>query len=207
MWSVARIVVTILYSRAMSASTAAVQNLACEVHHRALCAGHRSELNCIGMSTHPRFPRGLIVILVPAVLAVVAGCEQRGPFVYVLESPQSVVLTASASASSVKQGETVVLHVERRTSGQWKRVARGDLAPGQCWVYRPPVEIEPEVAHSIQWEVVPEGAVAFHTEYQLDQTRAATMIAKGRVKLTPISTVKCEDDRSVAGPSIEIDVS
>ena len=151
--------------------------------------------------------RTVTVLLIPALLAVVAGCEQRGPFVYVLESPQSVTLTASASAAKVQQGETVVLRVERRTSGKWKQIARKELRPGQCWVYRPPVEIEPEVAHSIQWQVDPEGAVEFHTEYQLDQTRAATMSAKGKIKLTPVSTVKCEDDRSVAGAAIEIEVS
>ncbi len=147
------------------------------------------------------------MLLIPATLAVVGGCEQRGPFVYVLESPQSVVLTASASPSKVQQGETVVLHVERRTSGQWQQIPRGELTPGQCWVYRPPVEIEPEVAHSVQWEVVPQGAVEFHTEYQLNQTRAATMTTKGKVTLTPISTLTCEGDRSVAGASIEIEVS
>lgn len=141
------------------------------------------------------------------IAAVLAGCEQRAPLVYVLESPQSVVLTASASAANVQQGETVVLHVERRTSGKWKPVARDKLTPGQCWVYRPPVEVEPEVAHSVQWEVIPEGAAEFHTEYQLDQTRVATMIAKGKVKLTPLSPVKCEADRIVAGNSIEIEVS
>lgn len=74
-------------------------------------------------------------------------------------------------------------------------------------MYRPPVEVEPEVARSVQWQVEPEGAVQFHTEYQLDQTRVATLAAKGKIKLTPISTVECEPDRSVAGPAIEIEVS
>lgn len=147
------------------------------------------------------------MLLMPALLAALAGCEQRGPFVYVLESPQSVVLNASASASKVQQGETVVLHVERKTSGQWKQVSRNELKPGQCWVYRPPQQVESEVAHNVQWEVVPENAMEFHAEYQLDQTRVATMRARGKVTLTPISAVKCEDGRSVAGPSIEIEVS
>ena len=151
--------------------------------------------------------RSLAALLVPAVLAIVAGCEQRAPAVYVLESPQSVELTASASASTVQQGETVVLRVERRTSGKWKQVPRDQLTPGQCWVYRPPIEVEPEVAHSVQWEVVPEGAVRFPAEQQMDQTRVATMHAKGKITLTPISTVKCEEGRTVAGPSIEIEVS
>lgn len=140
-------------------------------------------------------------------VAVVAGCTQRAPSVYVLEAPQSVELIASASASQVKQGETVVLHVERRTTGKWKQVARDQLAPGQCWVYRPPVEVEPEVANSVQWEVLPENAVRLHAEFQMDQTRVATMAAKGTITLTPISPVKCEEERRVAGPSIEIEVS
>lgn len=151
--------------------------------------------------------RSLSMFLSAAVLAVVAGCEQRGPFVYVLDSPQSVTLTATASQSKVQQGETVVLHVERRTKGNWRRISRGELAPGQCWVYRPPVEVEPEVAHSIQWVVEPEGAVAFHREIQLDQSRLATMNVPGTIELTPVSTVKCEEGRTVEGAPLEIEVS
>lgn len=151
----------------------------------------------------------LLVITAGGVTAVtvVAGCKQRAPSVYVLDAPQSVELIASASASQVKQGETVVLHVERRTTGKWKQVARDQLTPGQCWVYRPPVQVEPEVANSVQWEVLPENAVRLHAEFQMDQTRVATMAAKGTITLTPISPVKCEEERRVAGPSIEIEVS
>src|SRR5688572_22262957 len=123
--------------------------------------------------------RSSIRFVIPAVLVVLAGCEQRGPFVYVLDGPQSVELKASASASAVQQGGTVVLHVERRTTGKWKQIARGELTPGQCWVYRPPVEVEPEVAHSVQWEVIPENSVEFSSDYQLDQSRVATMKVKG----------------------------
>lgn len=145
---------------------------------------------------------GLVVLC-----ASLAGCEQRAPVVYVLDSPQTVVLTPSASASQVRLGETITLHVERKTTGTWKQVPRNELKPGQCWVYRPPVEIEKEVAHGVQWQVVPENAVEFHTEYQLDQSRVATLRAPGKVRLTPISSVKCEAGRSVAGSSLEIEVS
>jgi hypothetical protein len=151
--------------------------------------------------------RSALALVLVTLVAVVAGCKQRAPSVYVLEAPQSVELIASASASQVKQGETVVLHVERRTTGKWKQVARDQLTPGQCWVYRPPVEVEPEVANSVQWEVLPENAVRLHAEFQMDQTRVATMAAKGTITLTPISPVKCEEERRVAGPSIEIEVS
>ena len=147
------------------------------------------------------------MLVIAAAVGVVAGCEQRGPYVYVLDSPQSVVLNATASESKVQQGETVVLHVERRSTGNWRRISRGELTPGQCWVYRPPVEVEPEVAHGIQWVVEPEGAVAFHPEIQLDQSRLATMTTPGTIKLTPVSTVKCEEGRTVEGEPIEIEVT
>lgn len=146
------------------------------------------------------------MLVVPAMLVAIAGCEQRGPTVYVLDGEQTVELKTSASASTVEQGGTVVLHVEQRTSGNWKQISRGELTPGQCWVYRPPVEVEPEVAHSVQWEVIPDGAVEFHQEYQLDQSRVATMMTKGTIKLTPIGKVKCEEGRAVVGSTVEIEV-
>lgn len=147
------------------------------------------------------------MLLIGALLAVVAGCEQRAPLVYVLESPQSITLTPSASPLGVRQGETMVLRVERRTSGRWKQVPRDELNAGQCWVYRPPAESKDEVADNVHWEVVPENAVRFNTEYRMDHTQIATMLVKGTIKLTPISAVKCEEDRVVAGPSIQIEVS
>jgi hypothetical protein len=151
--------------------------------------------------------RSVSMLVVPALLVAIAGCEQRGPTVYVLEGEQTVELKTSASASTVKQGETVVLHVEQRATGQWKQIPRKELAAGQCWVYRPPVELEPEVAHNVLWEVIPEGAVEFHSEYQLDGSRVATMRAPGTIKLTPIAKVKCEEGRTVAGTTIEIEVT
>lgn len=151
--------------------------------------------------------RFISLLAVPAVLASLAGCEQRGPTVYVLEGEQTVELKASASPTTVKLGETVVLHVEQRTTGNWKQIPRGELKPGQCWVYRPPVEVEPEVAHSVQWEVIPEGAVQFPQEYQLNQSRVVTMMVKGTVKLTPIGKVKCEEGRAVVGSTVEIEVT
>ena len=148
--------------------------------------------------------KSLHVLLIPALLVVCASCGQQAPSVYVLESPQSVTLTASASALKVQQGGTVELRVERRTSGKWKQIPRDQLRRGQCWVYRPPPESE--AAHNVQWEVVPENSVWFNPEYRLDHSRTATMIVKGAIKLTPFTAVTCEADRVVAGPSIEIEV-
>lgn len=145
-------------------------------------------------------------VSIPLILVLLAGCEQRAPSVYVLESPQSVQLTGSASPAKVQQGEKVVLHVERRIKGAWKQIPRDQLKPGQCWVYRPPQEVE-EVAQGVKWIVDPERSVEFHSDYQMDQTRAATMIVKGKITLTPVSTVKCEEGRSVEGTPIEIEVT
>jgi hypothetical protein len=151
--------------------------------------------------------RSVFMFVAPAVLVALSGCDSREPTVYVLEGEQAVQLNASASAATVKQGETVTLHVEQRTTGNWKQVPRSELKPGQCWVYRPPVEVEPEVAHNVQWEVIPEDGVEFPQEYQLNQSRVVTMRAKGTIKLTPLGKVKCEEGRVVAGSTIEIEVT
>jgi len=150
--------------------------------------------------------RSSSVLLFSAALVLVAGCGQQGPWVYVLESPQKVTLRSSASALKVQPGATVVLRVERLTSGNWKRIPRDELTRGQCWLYRPPPEREAEVADNVKWEVAPEWAVQFNTEYRLDHTRIATMTGKGKVTLTPLSAVACEADRVVDGPSIEIEI-
>jgi hypothetical protein len=149
----------------------------------------------------------LSILLVTAQLVVVAGCEQRAPLVYVLESPQAITLTPSASPLSVRQGETVALSVKRRISGKWKQIPRDQLSAGQCWVYQPPAHSEDEVADSVEWKIVPENAVRLNTEYRMDHTKIATMMGKGTIQLTPISAVKCEPDRVVEGPSIQIEVS
>ena len=81
-------------------------------------------------------------------LALMAGCEQKAKLVYVLEGPQTVTLIPSASASSVQQGGTVVLSVERRTSGKWKQVPLNEVG-GQCWLHRPPPESEAQVADDL----------------------------------------------------------
>ncbi|WP_129780585.1 hypothetical protein [Peristeroidobacter soli] len=152
--------------------------------------------------------RSVTLLAVPAILALLAGCgEQRGPTVYVLEGTQSVELKASASPAKVQPGGQVVLHVERRTTGQWKKIGRNELTPGQCWVYRPPVELEPEVAHDVQWAVEPENSLEFHSEYQLDQSRVATVRGSGKISAIPVSKVKCEEGRVVEGAPVEIDAS
>lgn len=127
--------------------------------------------------------------------------------VYVLESPQDVTLTSSASTTKLQPGETVVLHVQRRAIGKWKQIPRDQLTPGQCWLYTPPPQVEEEVADNVEWQVVPEDAVRFNSEFRMDHTRIATVKAKGRIELTPLSAVRCEKDRVEAGPAIRIEVA
>ncbi|HKR33833.1 MAG TPA: hypothetical protein VJT10_03290 [Steroidobacteraceae bacterium] len=142
-----------------------------------------------------------------AALTLALGCKQQSPMVYVLASEQEVTLTSSASASSVKQGEQVVLRVQRRAVGQWKQIPRDQLTPGQCWLYTPPPELEPEVADRMEWEVIPDRGVEFDATFRMDHTRIAVMVVAGSYKLTPYSPVTCEKDRVVQGPTIEIEVS
>lgn len=151
--------------------------------------------------------RNAFFVFLCAALGFSAGCKQQSPMVYVLASEQEVTLTLSASASSVKQGEQVVLHVQRRAVGQWKQIPRDQLTPGQCWLYTPPPEVEPEVADRMEWEVIPDRGVQFDPTFRMDHTRIAVMVVAGSYKLTPYSAVTCEKDRVVQGPTIEIVVS
>lgn len=147
--------------------------------------------------------RSFLYLLLP--LVWIAGCEQKPKLVYVPDGPQTVALNASASASSVQQGDTVVLSVERRTTGSWKQVPVNE-ARGQCWFYARPPETEPQVADSVQWAVEPENSVTFNAEYRFDHARIATMNVKGTIRLTPVSEVPCESDRMVEGQTVEIEV-
>lgn len=148
----------------------------------------------------------LAIIPLCAAVLLVSGCEQQQPMVYVLEGPQEVTLTASASATTLKVGETVVLHAQRRAVGKWKQIPRDQLTPGQCWLYTAPPELEQEVAASIDWEVLPENAVRFENAVRMDQTRIATMMVRGRVTLRPLTTVRCEKDRIEEGSPIRFEV-
>jgi hypothetical protein len=146
----------------------------------------------------------LIVVLISA---FATGCEQKQPMVYVLEGPQDVTLTVSASATEAKVGETVVLHAKRRAVGKWKQIPRDQLTQGQCWLYTPPPEVEEEVADNLEWQVEPEGAVRFDGTVRMDHTRLATMMRKGRVTLRPATAVRCEKDRVEEGRPIHIEVT
>lgn len=150
--------------------------------------------------------RSALLIILASTLA--AGCKQQAPMVYVLEGPQDVTLTASASATQVKAGETVVLHAQRRVVGKWKQIPRDQLTAGQCWLYTPPPEMEDEVADNVEWEMEPEDAIRLEGTFRMDHTRIGTvMITKGRITLRPLTGVKCEKDRVEEGRPIRIEVA
>lgn len=151
--------------------------------------------------------RLLALLMIAGLLGSLAGCKQRSAMVYVLEEPQAVTLTPSASELTVQRGAAVVLRVERRTTGKWKAIPLNEVRSGECWVYQPPVQAEPEVADSVHWQVDPENAVSFNRDFRLDHTKIATMNVKGTITLTPIGLAKCEPDRAVEGPAIRIEVS
>jgi hypothetical protein len=151
--------------------------------------------------------RPSFAFLITATLASASGCKQSPPMVYVLEAPQEVTLSASVSATQVKVGDMVTLHAERRAKGTWKQIPRDELTPGQCWLYRPPPELEAEVADSVEWEIIPDRGMRLDPTFRMDHTRQAQMAVAGTYKLTPYSPVTCEKDRVIEGPTIEIVVS
>jgi hypothetical protein len=151
--------------------------------------------------------RSALRVLFASGLALTAACKGQEPMVYVLTAEQQVTLTPSVSATSVKQGEQIVLQLQRRTVGLWKQIPRDQLTPGQCWVYTPPPELEAEAADNVEWVVAPENAVRFDTTFRMDHKRIGTVMQTGTIVLTPYSAVRCEKDRVVEGPALQIESS
>ncbi|HEY7642614.1 MAG TPA: hypothetical protein VH814_22965 [Steroidobacteraceae bacterium] len=151
--------------------------------------------------------RKILFLFLSAGLALAAGCSGKAPMVYVLASEQEVSLHPSVSAAKVQKGEQIVLRVQRRAVGQWKQIPRDQLTPGQCWLYVPPPELEPEVADKVEWEIIPDRGVQLDPTFRMDHTRIAVPVFAGTYKLTPYSPVTCEKDRVVQGPTIEIEVT
>jgi hypothetical protein len=151
--------------------------------------------------------RNALFTFLSAGLALVAACKGQEPMVYVLTAEQQVTLTPKASPTSVKQGEQVTLHVQRRSVGQWKQIPRDQLTPGQCWLYTRPPELEEEVADNVEWVAAPENSIRFEGTFRMDHTRVVTMMRTGTISITPLSPVRCEKDRAVEGPALKIEVS
>ncbi len=101
----------------------------------------------------------------------------------------------------------MVLHVERRTTGQWKKIGRNELKPGHAGC------IDRRSRSSRKWRTTCSGRWNRKTrsnsisEYQLDQSRVATVRAPGKISAIPVAKVKCEEGRVVEGALVEIDAS
>jgi hypothetical protein len=139
-------------------------------------------------------------------LVAAAGCSSEPEFVYILEAPQTVLLTASASSTRVRAGESVVLHVTRRTKGLWKRIPSSERAPDQCWMTQPPPEIEEEVADNVHWDVTPTGSARFSIDFRADHTRLVFLDTAGQITLTPSTVLWCEPGRAVPAQVLQIEV-
>ncbi len=139
-------------------------------------------------------------------LLLTSSCDREPAFVYVLEAPQTVSLSASTSATTVAAGEPIVLHAARRTTGTSKRIAMKDRRPDQCWMSQPPPESEDEVADNLRWEATPATAAQFNTDFRADHTRSVTFASPGTVTLASSSSVWCEPGRSVNGSLLQIEV-
>lgn len=153
---------------------------------------------------HPSFKLIACLLIVAFTLP---GCDQKPAFIFVLETSQVVELEASASARQVSPGESFVLNAQRKTSGNWRRIASHELMPGQCWMAALPPEREKEVADNLHWVVEPQGAATFNIDFRPDHTRAVSISKEGVFTFTPSTAVWCEPGRSVSAPPIRIEVT
>jgi hypothetical protein len=140
-------------------------------------------------------------------VALLQGCERTPEFVFVLNAPQTVGLTASASTLSARVGEPVVLYAERKTQGSWTRIPSKELKPHQCWVAALPPEREAAVADNIHWIVEPEGGAVFNIDVRPDHTRTVVLSKPGVFTLTPGTSVWCEPGRSVPASPLRIEAT
>jgi hypothetical protein len=124
--------------------------------------------------------------------------------VYVLDAPQSVELTASASANNVKAGVPFVLHATRRTQGLWTRIESKNLKPDQCWMALIPPTREPEVADNVRWHASPSPGVKFNTDIRPNRTREVTVASPGMYTFTASYEPWCEPGRTVTATPVTV---
>jgi hypothetical protein len=140
-------------------------------------------------------------------VALLQACDRTPESVFVLNAPQTVRLTASASTLSARAGEPVVLYAERKTQGSWTRIPSKELKPDQCWVAALPPERETAVADNIHWVVEPEGEAVFNIDVRPDHTRTVVLSKPGIFTLTPSTSVWCEPGRSVPASPLRIEAT
>ena len=103
--------------------------------------------------------------------------------------------TAKGREPEVRVGEPLTLHA-RRSSGPWVEVARRNLPTDACWIARPPLPDEPEVADNLRWVVEPEGRATFNLGLNEDHTRVVRFTEPGRYALHAISSMWCSSPKA-----------
>jgi len=166
-----------------------------------LRAFHALTLARVSLNSRPvrrrKLQNRVAICLVAASLLSLPGCDRTPRFVYVLQAPQSVELSASASASTVTAGTPFVLHGSRTSHGVWKRIESKDLLPDQCWIAEIPPENEPEVADNLLWRVKPADGVKFNTDFRTNRTREVTVSNPGTYTFVSSSGPWCERGRTI----------
>lgn len=137
---------------------------------------------------------------------VLSACSGEPELVFVPVSPPRIALSVSASAVDVVVGEKVVLKAERRYHAEWKQVHRKSLAPEQCWVVRPPPDVEPEVADNLSWQASVPTAARFNTSLRPDRAREVVFSEPGEFVLSSISAVWCGPPAGVRAADLTIRV-
>jgi len=139
-------------------------------------------------------------------LSALTGCDQMPEFVFILEFPQTVVLTTTASPLRVHIGDKVVLSAQRVTKGIWKRIPSKLLTPEQCWMAAIPPERESEVADNLHWVVNQSDSAKYNTDFRPDHTRAVTMSAAGMFSFSASTSIWCEPGRTITAPPLRVEV-
>ena len=137
---------------------------------------------------------------------LIGGCEKEPEFVYILDAPQSVAISASSSLTKIQPGDEVVLHVRRSTTGRWRKIPMKERTKDQCRMVRVPPMSEDEVADNVRWTISPETSPRFNLEFRADHTRSLVLSEPGIYSLSASTGVWCEPGRSVTASPIGIEV-
>jgi hypothetical protein len=127
-----------------------------------------------------------------ALFAVFAACANEPARVFVpghAYTESIRVWTEQGESASVRVGDPLVLHAERR-SGPWIEVDHDSLPPGACWWTSAPT-FEQEVAGTLKWTAEPSEPAVFNTNLRLDGSREVRFTRPGTYTLTPESSGWC----------------
>ncbi len=132
----------------------------------------------------------VVAILVFSYIGIL-GCTDHPPeFVYVPGESVQEEVRISAASTTVKVGESVILHGSRETRGLF-RVEYKSLPEGACWWRSEPLAYESEVADNLRWTVDRTGSATFNVDLRKDHTREVKFSEPGLYRLQASSAVWC----------------